>query len=265
MQFLNIQWEPFHGSAPEFMEPGDRYPYHIDPARVGEARDTEPVDPWNWGHFEEQWFPLIQKSIRDERTELLGQRKEWGIHFRNKRHFNSWLEGEIEKMLDVKLKCSECDFETKNSDALTRHEGTNSCRIRKLKMEARENKKVYVPPHKAKHYCDACNTDYANRHAFIRHLNSETHRQTTNPDPLPTKCLVCNIPFETPLKTKRHLKSSKKCHRKALADEDLLTQYFYMFDRFRCKFDRKLIYHSAKCIPCPPKNPVQTAPKVLVV
>ena len=265
MRVGSVFFEPYHGGEPVFFNPGDKFPYHIDANREAEARDKEPIDPWNWGHFKGKWYPLADKYTREERCEVILARKEWGVQFRDRTHFLKWLDEENAKYEHIKHKCPECDYETKNLDALKRHEGTNSCRIRKLKMEARANKKVYIPPHRAKHYCDACNADYANRHAFLRHLKSKAHREKTNPDPIPTKCLVCDIAFTTPLKTKRHLKTSKKCHRKALADNELLTQYFYMVDRFGCKFDRNTIYLSAKCRPCSPKEPEQAAPKVLVV
>ena len=249
-----------------FLEESDKYPYRIDTTRLHEARDIKPIDPWNYYVFEERWYPTLNRDIVSKRIELMQARKDFGvaagIYFRDLAHFESWMHKELSK--PVYYECDECDYKTTNIDAFTRHSGTNSCRIRKLKMQAAQNKKVYVAPHNATQYCADCNISFKNRYVLLRHLKTQTHLDNTNADPLPTKCLVCEVPFTSKLKTKRHLKIAKKCHRKALKDEALLKQWYYMYERFGCKFDKNIIQRAAVCIPVEetksPESPTSTAP-----
>ena len=243
-----------------FFEPKDKYPYNIDESRVSEARDSKPFDYWMYREFKGRWYPPLPREEIARRSQLMGWRKEYGIHFITSQHFEQWISAELAK--PVHYNCSACDYTTTNLDALTRHSGTNSCRIRQIKLKAKENQSVYVPPHKAKHFCSICNTAFANRHVYLRHLKTQTHRDKENADPVPTQCMVCKYPFTTPLKTKRHLKTAKKCHRIALNDENLLKNWYYMVDRFRCKFDRNIIQQSGTCVPCSPQTSTE---KVKVV
>ena len=252
------------GKENKFWKEEDIFPYEIDVSKLESASETPPDEGMKscYKYYFGMWYRKYPLHIINERANLISAREDTGIHFNTNEEYSNWLWKESSK--PIYYKCQVCDFETLKLDSLTRHSGTNSCRIRKLKMEARKNQTVYIPPNRRKHYCDVCCKSFTNRHVWVRHLNSDKHKDKSNVDPLPTKCLVCGIDFSTKLKTRRHLKAAKKCHRKALENILLLENWYYMVDRFQCKFDKEIIYNSKKCKPCPTKKVIETPPKKVI-
>ena len=224
-----------------FMEENSIYPYEVDLARISEQKQSIPVDHWNYKLFNDVWYPVVSKIIKTQRLDLLRDRLEWGIHFKNLKEVTRWMDEELDK--PTYFYCDTCDFKSECIEKLNRHIGTNACRLMKLKLDCKKNKDLYIPPHKNAGFCVVCNKHFLNKYSLERHNKSPLHRENLNVEPKPTHCMVCKCAFDVKnlAKTRRHLKSSKKCHRIAAADKDLFLKWSWMYSRFSCKFNKKVL------------------------
>ena len=222
-------------------------PCDIDLERLEESYLELPHDWWNYTEYQGSWYHKEKdRSVIQTRSLLKLAKRDYGIEFKTLEEVSSYIYSKLDEPLY--FHCAVCDFKTENEDKLNRHEGTNACRIRKLKFDAKQKSEVYVPPHKQIAYCRLCNETFKNKYSLERHYTSNPHKEKLNVEPIPTNCLVCKQLFDLKnmAKTRRHLKTAKKCHRVAVSDPEKRKKWVYMYLRFRCKFDKHIIDKSAK-------------------
>jgi hypothetical protein len=137
-------------------------------------------------------------------------------------------------------KCKKCGLQCKDSDHLERHQNNPDC-VRRQRITAAElANKPYVPDHKKKKWCDICKLSY---HRYFPHEKTNKHKDAVEAFlgvKFELKCMLCEKEFPTKSKMTRHLKESKKCHRK-VDNADQYLKWDCMCQKLHVRWDPKLV------------------------
>ena len=249
---------------------GTQFPIEIDVSKLHECRETAPPDTWNWMKFKNNWY---KKHSSDEIVRLhrikIANREFPHKHFSNLEQIAEHYLYLADLLLTPAIQCDLCDFRTEGNNASFRmenHRGGKRCITNQNRLKAKKNFENYVPVSEKPAYCGLCKKAFVNKYVLSRHeKNDRRHKEKLRTDPLPKCCSVCHYEFnlEDLLKCKRHIKSSKKCHRQIYKNDTNRIKWLYLHSRFGCNFDKNKILEDMRVTFEPDKK--KAAPRVRVV
>jgi hypothetical protein len=150
------------------------------------------------------------------------------------------MEAQTEANLRKSNKCKKCGLQCKGYEHLERHRDNLDC-VRRQRINAAElSNQEYVPDHKKKKWCDICKVSY---HRYFPHEKTTKHKDAVESflgQKFELKCQLCEKEFPTKSKMTRHLKESKKCHRK-VDDADQYLKWDCMCKKLHVRWDPKLV------------------------
>ena len=215
------------------------YPRIVDTNRLHEKKTRKPCDYWNYCLFENCWYPKKSFAQVREEAQLEQYRREFpNQNFSTIEQYTCF----INDMLDRKKTdyiCELCGFKTTCENRLENHRNSKNCEIRQKRKQAQLLGTKYIPPCLEMATCQVCNLNFTTKYCLNKHLKTRKHKDACKKIVLPTHCKICDKDFEK-LKFKRHLKSSKKCHR-LCQKNGLQKTWLNYHELFACKFPKQCI------------------------
>ena len=167
---------------------------------------------------------------------LTNMSKEYGQEFMCTEDIWEYIDDEQRK----RNKCNKCEMQCKNLDHLERHRDNPDC-VRRQRIKAAElANQEYVPDYKKKNWCDLCKVSY---HRYFKHNETNKHKDAVEAflgKKFELKCMLCEKEFPNKVKMTRHLKNSKKCHRK-VTDADQYLRWDCMCEKLHVRWDPKAV------------------------
>ena len=215
------------------------FPRIIDTQKIHEKTMNKPVNHWDYQFFENYWYP--KKSYKQVQEECNLERMNTyfpGKKFRSVEHAtihaNNWIDRKKTEYV-----CQKCGFKTSSEHRLENHANSSNCELRQKRLQAQLLGTKYIPPCLEMATCQVCNLNFTTKYCLNKHLKTKKHKDACKKIVLPTHCKICDKDFDK-AKFKRHLKSSKKCHR--LCRKNGLQQTWLNYhELFACKFPRQCI------------------------
>ena len=174
--------------------------------------------------------------LRDANRNIASMAKDYGQEFVSVGDIWEYIEEQQRK----RNKCKKCGYQCRGFDHLERHENNLDC-VRRQNLNAAEfANEVYIPNHKKKKWCELCRVAY---HRYFKHEDTIKHKDAVDAflgEKFELKCLLCEKEFGNKCKLTRHLKNSKKCHRKVV-NGDKYLKWDCMCKKLHVRWDPKLV------------------------
>ena len=214
-------------------------PETIDPDRVHEKQARKPLTYWSYIEHEGFWYPKRSQRAMEAIYRLRRSTRLCNRTFNSLSEFDSYAKEQKKVLENMTWPCYLCGFVLKTSDSLLKHKGSKNCSDRARRREAEKRGEAYVVPSQKRAYCAICSTSFFRKYELNDHLKTQAHKDKAKCIEIPTACFCGKGKLDTAIKFRRHLKDSKKCHKKMNKTTEDQSKWLHLHTLFRCKFSTK--------------------------